>query len=263
MIQIRNISVQTPTKKILVDGVSLVVKPGTLTAIVGKNGAGKSSLLKTVCGDLPKSAGTILFEEKNITDIEIQELAKRRAIMAQKMNIEFSFSAQEIVAIGRTPFSGLFSSKKDEEIILTCLEKADALHLKNQAFTTLSGGEQQRIHFARALAQIWGMVEAKEPSYLLLDEPLASLDVSHQHEMMQILRQLCIQRVGILIVIHDLNLAAQYADQIHILKDGKTVVHGTPNEVFTEDIVAKAFDYPVSVIPHPKIRCPLIIATGR
>lgn len=262
MMQVKNISVKTPLKKTIVDSVSLDVKPGTLTAIVGKNGAGKSSVLKAMCGDLPKSSGTILFEGKNVDEIELRELAKRRAVMAQKTHIEFSFTAQEIVGIGRAPFSGVFTSHKDEKIILKCMEKADALHLRNQSFTTLSGGEQQRVHFARALAQIWDSIEISTPSYLLLDEPLASLDVAHQHEMMYVLKQICKQNVGVLIVIHDLNLAAQYANQVHILKDGKTVIQGTPFEVFTEDIVTKAFDYPVSIIPHPKIQCPLIVASN-
>ncbi|GAB5407655.1 MAG: heme ABC transporter ATP-binding protein [Balneolaceae bacterium] len=262
MIKVRDISAQTTSKKVLLDGISLTVKPGTITAIVGKNGAGKSTLLKVISGDIPKHTGEIYLDEVLISTIDIGELAKRRAIMAQKTSIEFSFSAKEIVSIGRTPFTGLFTSKKDDEIILTCMKKADVLHLKDQNFTTLSGGEQQRVHFARALAQVWGSVEKKEPSYLLLDEPLASIDVSHQHKMMRVLRYLSVHQTGILIVVHDLNLAAQYADIIHILKDGKTVVAGSPNEVFTEEIIASAFDYPVSVIPHPKIRCPLIIASG-
>lgn len=262
MIELKKISVSTPSKKVIVDNVSLDITPGKLTAIVGKNGAGKSSVLKALCGDVQKSSGTILFEGKTMDEINLGELARRRAVMTQKTNIEFSFSAREIVGIGRTPFSGVFTSLKDEKIILKCMEKADALHLKDQSFTTLSGGEQQRVHFARALAQIWDAIEAKTPSYLLLDEPLASLDVAHQHEMMFILKQICKQNVGVLIVIHDLNLAAQYADVVHILKDGKTVAHGSPYEVFTEEIVTKAFDYPVSVIPHPKIQCPLIVASN-
>tara|TARA_R110000868_G_scaffold235273_8_gene489124 strand:+ start:31248 stop:32045 length:798 start_codon:yes stop_codon:yes gene_type:complete len=262
MIKVDDISVTLPSKKVLVDGVSLIVKPGTVTAIVGKNGAGKSSLLKAICGDIKKTNGEIYFEDQPISNIDINDLAKRRAVMSQKTTLDFSFTAQEIVALGRNPFWGTVSSTEDERIVLKCMEKADVIHLKNQTFTTLSGGEQQRIHFARALAQIWTSVEKKEPSYLLLDEPLASLDVTHQHEMMQVLRYLSAHQVGILIVVHELNLAAQYSDQVYILKDGKTVVFGSPFEVFTEKIIAQAFDYHVSIIPHPKIRCPLIIASG-
>ncbi len=262
MIKASNISVQIPSGKLLVDDFSLSIKPNQLTAIIGKNGAGKSTALKAICGDVELKTGTVSLDGKSSKEISIQEFAKRRAVVRQKSSIEFEFTVREIVSLGRSQYSGLFTSAKDHVIIKQCLQKVDAYHLLDRTYTTLSGGEQQRVQFARALAQIWEKMNENEPSYLLLDEPLASLDVAHQHEMMHVLKQLCEQNVGVLIILHDLNLAAQYADNVFILKDGKLIAEGTPFDVFTEEIIFDAFDHPVSVVPHPKIHCPLIIASG-
>lgn len=262
VISAERISVQIPSGKMLVDDVSVSIKPNVLTAIIGKNGAGKSTALKAICGDISLTSGSVRFNGKSKAEFSALEIAKKRAIVSQKSSLDFEFTVKEVVALGRNPFSGFFSSQKDDEIVEQCLEKVDALHLLDRNYTTLSGGEQQRIHFARALAQIWDLIEKGEPSYLLLDEPLSNLDVAHQHEMMHVLKQLCEKNVAVLIILHDLNLAAQYADHVHILKDGKTAAEGAPFDVFTEKIIFDAFDHPVSVVPHPKIHCPLIIASG-
>lgn len=258
MIQANNISVQVTGKKI-VDQVSLSIEPGILTTVIGKNGAGKSSFIKAICNDLTHS-GEVTLNNKPIKDYNLNELAKIRAVVSQKVSMEFNFSVREMVGIGRSPYFNVLLTKQDEQVIINSLEKADALHLIDQSYTTLSGGEQQRVQFARALAQIWDKIERNEPSYLLLDEPLASLDVAHQHEMMSLLRQLCKKKAGILIVIHDLNLAAQYADYVHLLKNGKTVQHGLAGDVLTTETLSFAFDYPLSVISHPDKRNSLIIA---
>ena len=262
MMRASNISVRIPSGRKLVDDFSIHIKPNQLTAIIGKNGAGKSTALKAICSEIETESGIISLDGKKVNEISIKELAKVRSVVRQKSNIEFEFSVREIVALGRSPYSGLFTSAKDQVIIKQCLQKVDAYHLIDRIYTTLSGGEQQRVQFARALAQIWERIQQNKPSYLLLDEPLASLDVAHQHEMMHVLKQLCVHNVGVLIILHDLNLAAQYTDFVHILKDGISVAEGTPFEVFTEEIIFDAFDHPVSVVPHPKIHCPLIIASG-
>ncbi len=262
MIEVENISVSLSSGRKILDEVSFNLELGKLTAIIGKNGAGKSSILKCICGDIAYEKGRVRFEGEEINEIDLKHLATKRAVVSQKSSLEFSFTAREVVNLGRSLSSSFITSAKDEAIILKCLEMVDGLSLIDQSYTTLSGGEKQRVHFARALAQIWDRIENDKPAYLILDEPLASLDVAHQHEMMHILQQLCKKNIAVMIVIHDLNLAAQYADYVHILKEGKTVIHGTPLEVFKEDIITHAFDYPVSVIPHPKIQCPLIISTS-
>lgn len=262
MIKAEHIDVVISGGKKLVEGFSVKIDPGVLTAVIGKNGAGKSTSLKAITGDISYQSGSISFEEKPIRETPIKELALKRAVVHQKSSLQFSFSVQDVVGLGRSPYGGTFLSPKDHEIVKHCLQKVDAIHLMDRNYTTLSGGEQQRVQFARAIAQIWDSIESNSPSYLLLDEPLASLDVAHQHEMMHVLKQLCASNVGVFIIIHDLNLAAQYADYIIILKDGKTVAEGTAKEVFNEEIIGDAFDFPVSIIPHPKIDCPLIVASG-
>lgn len=262
MIKAENITVQIPTSVKLVDSITLGIRPGVLTAIIGKNGAGKSTLLKALCGDIKLDQGKISIGDKYLASYDIKELAKIRAVVSQKSTLEFDFTVREVVALGRSPVSGFFNATNDRAIIDECLQKVDALHLSQQLFPTLSGGEQQRVHFARALAQIRDQIDQQKPSYLLLDEPLASLDVAHQHEMMHLLKQLTTNNVAVGIVLHDLNLAAQYADHVYLLKNGTTIAEGSPEQVFTEEIIFEAFDHPVSVIPHPKIRCPLIIASG-
>lgn len=261
MIKANNLVVQVSSDITLLDDFNIEIKPGLIYTIIGKNGAGKSTALKAISGDIQLVSGEIYFENEYLESIDVREIAKKRAILSQKTSLQFEFKTHEVVALGRTPHSGLFSSTHDQKIIRECLEMVDATHLIDRNYTTLSGGEQQRVQFARVLAQIWDHLDAS-PSYLLLDEPLASLDVAHQHELLQVLKNICGQNVGILVILHDLNLAAQYADYVHILKDGKTIVKGTPFEVFTEEIIFEAFEYPLTVVPHPKIHCPLIIASG-
>lgn len=260
MISANNISVTTQSGKKILDDFSVSVKPGILTSVIGKNGAGKSTCLKAICGESECSKGKIFFKDQNIADLKPGYLARHRAVVSQKTTLDFSFSVEEVVTLGRFPFSGYFSSSADLEIIEQCLQKVGLLSLKNRSYVTLSGGEQQRVHLARALAQIWDSIEAEEESFLFLDEPLASLDIAHQHEIMHLLKQLCATNVAVFIVIHDLNLAAQYSDNIVILKNGSKIIEGTPFEVLTKQVIFDAFDHPVNIIPHPKTECPLIIS---
>lgn len=260
MIEAKNITLEVAGKKKILNDVSISINPGVLTAVIGKNGAGKSSLLKAICGENNYTHGTVVVNGKSSAEYDVEELAKSRAVVSQKSSLDFAFKVREVVELGRAPHSGFFYSKEDAEIVTICLEKVGILTFADRSYTTLSGGEQQRVHVARALAQIWDSVENNQQCYLFLDEPLASLDVANQHEIMHLLKQLCSKNVAVFIVIHDLNLAAQYADHVYILKNGKTFTEGSPVEVFTEDTIYQAFDYPVQVVPHPKTNCPLIVA---
>jgi iron complex transport system ATP-binding protein len=255
-----HISVRADGGKYLLQDLSLQVKMGEVLSILGKNGAGKSTLLKTITGEMPSSTGEVTYDDMPLSKIDMRKLAKKRAVISQNIRLEFSFSVAEVVALGRSPHNAYFDTTRDVNIVDECLSKVDAYHLRNRDYTTLSGGEQQRVQFARALAQIWEKVESREGGYLFLDEPLSNLDVSHQHEMMHIVRQLAKCRVAVFFILHDLNLAAQYSDRVCILKNGRLFSEGKPVEVFTEEIITEAFDYPVNVIPHPKIECPLIVS---
>lgn len=153
--------------------------------------------------------------------------------------------------------------KGDYEIARAALDAVEAAHLEERIYPTLSGGERQRVHLARALAQIW------EPSpshingvrYLLLDEPTSNLDLAHQHRTLAVARRFAREQVGVLVILHDLNLAAQYADRIAVLRDGSLVALGTPSQVLTPEAIRETFATPVIVMKHPHLDCPLIIPT--
>lgn len=260
MISAKQITVETEKKKTIIENINIDISPAKITSVIGKNGAGKSTVLKAICGEVSYKKGSVFWDNTNINDLDIVELAKKRAVVSQKTSLNFSFKVSEVVQIGRTPYTGFFSTKKDEEIVARCIEKVGLSNLSDRSYTTLSGGEQQRVHLARALAQIWDSIEAEEESFLFLDEPLASLDIAHQHEIMHLLKQLTQKNVAVFIVIHDLNLAAQYSDNIVILKNGSKLIEGTPFEVLTKQVIFDAFDHPVNIIPHPKTECPLIIS---
>ncbi|MEO1023369.1 MAG: heme ABC transporter ATP-binding protein [Bacteroidota bacterium] len=263
MIRTEHITVTVPSGKTLLEDVSVFLRPGEITAVIGKNGAGKSTLLKAITGNIAIKTGDIWYGEQVFSpDIQTQ-LAKVRAVVSQNVQLNFAFTVQEVVNIGRSPHSGFFGSMEDERIVRACLEQVDATHLADRDYTTLSGGEQQRVHIARALAQIWESVHGDNMGYLLLDEPLASLDISHQHQILDLLQSIAKNGVTVLIIIHDLNLAAQYSDQIIALKQGVVLASGAPEEVVKPTTISTAFDYPVQILPHPQSGHPMVIPVTR
>jgi len=262
MIQAKNITVEIDSKK-LVDNVSMKIEPGKFSVILGKNGAGKSTFLKALSGDITPSAGEVLIEGNNLTSVSSSYLAKQRAVMMQELHLSFSFTVLEVVLMGRIPHTRGFETKKDYDIAINCLKKAEVQHLAERNFTTLSGGEKQRVQFARILAQLWNKIELSEPCCLLLDEPLRSLDISHQHTLMNLIKDLANTNVAVLMILHDLNLAAQYADEVNIMKNGQSYALGSPKEVYKPDILEMAFDCPVHIIQHPYQQCPLVIAASK
>ncbi|MEX2601624.1 MAG: heme ABC transporter ATP-binding protein [Balneolaceae bacterium] len=262
MISATNITVQIDGHTLVRD-VSMEIEPGTLSVILGKNGAGKSTFLKTLTGDIKPLSGEVRVEGRSLQQVEPLHLARKRAVMMQNLQLSFSFTALEVVLIGRSPYTRGFESARDRDIAMECMVRAGVEHLTDRQFPTLSGGEKQRVQLARMLAQLWDRIESGLPSCLLLDEPLNSLDLSYQHSIMHLVRQLSRQNVGVLMILHDLNLAAQYADVINIMKDGKSYALGTPNDVFQADIIEMAFDCPVHIMRHPHRHCPFVIAANR
>lgn len=257
MIEARNITVEIHSKKLL-DAVSMEMRTGEVLAVVGQNGAGKSTLRKVLCGDLPPTGGEVSMNEKPLADWSLPERAKIRAVLPQDSTLNFPFTVLEVVLMGRAPHVEGAENVRDYEIARAALAEVDALDLEQRIYPTLSGGERQRVHLARVLAQIW---EAKngEPRYLLLDEPTSNLDLTHQHQTLKIARRFAADGAAVLIILHDLNLAAQYADKILILKNGRISVFGTPETVFTPAALHETFGVSVSVIKHPHFDCPLIV----
>ncbi len=258
MLEARGIDVSIRGKKLL-NQLSLKITPGEFMVVVGPNGAGKSTLLKALTGEQSISFGEILMNGSTLKNIPTSEQAKVRAVLPQDSSLNFPFRVHEVVAMGRSPHQGS-GANIDEEIIASVLEEVDVTELFDRDYTTLSGGERQRVQIARVLAQIWNP-NPKKPHYLLLDEPTSALDLSHQHSVLGIARKIMErQNIGVLAVLHDLNLAAYYADHIAVLKDGRLLCQGTPQEVLTPERIEEAFGTPALVLPHPlRENCPLIV----
>ncbi len=257
MIEAREISVEIQSKKLL-DAVSLEIRAGEILAVVGQNGAGKSTLRKVLCGDLLPTQGAVSMNGKLLADWSLNERAKSRAVLPQDSSLSFPFTVLEVVLMGRAPHVEAAESETDYRIARDALREVDALDLQERIYPTLSGGERQRVHLARVLAQVWEASNDKN-RYLLLDEPTSNLDLTHQHATLKTARKFAGAGAAILIILHDLNLAAQYADKILILKHGTVRAFGTPETVFTAETIRETFDVAVSVIKHPFFDCPLII----
>jgi iron complex transport system ATP-binding protein len=236
--------------KWLLRNVSLAVEPGEIIALVGPNGAGKSSLLRALAGDTNPTSGRVLLENRPIDDYHPRELALKRAVLPQQTVLQFAFSVREVVEMGR----GVRRLDDDDEIITTSLRKTDSLDLADRIYPSLSGGEQARVTLSRVLSQ--------ETRILLLDEPTASLDLHHQQLVMEISRDLVAGGASVVVILHDLNLAAAYADRIGVMRSGELVAIGTPWATCTESLLTEVFSCPIAVIRNPTRDCPLVIPVG-
>jgi iron complex transport system ATP-binding protein len=234
------------------------VKPGEVVAVTGPNGAGKSTLLKVLTGELKPTSGTVFMQERALSLWPLRERARLRAVLPQDFMLSFPFMALEVVLMGRSPH-GHGESRRDYDIAYQALALTGVGNLAGRLYPTLSGGERQRVQLARVLAQIWEAPVDGRSRYLLLDEPTASLDLSHQHATLRIARDFARQGAGVLAVLHDLNLAAQYADRIVILQAGRMLADGPPLQVLQPELIDRAFAMPVMVIPHPLQNCPLVV----
>lgn len=246
-------------RAILLDGVDVDVRPGRVTAVVGANGAGKSTLLRLLSGEWRPTSGIVRLGGRPLDAVTPRELARRRAVMPQSSTLTFPFTAIEVVLLGRTPHVRGREGPMDRVAAWGALERAAAEHLADRRYPTLSGGERQRVDFARALAQVWEP-RTDAGRYLLLDEPTASLDLARQHELLTSVRTFACADVGVLVVLHDLNLAARYADDLLVLVDGSLAARGAPWSVLTPELIQEAFGLPVVVTPHPCHDCPLVVA---
>ncbi|TCT18099.1 heme ABC transporter ATP-binding protein [Thiobaca trueperi] len=242
----------------LIDGVSFSLHPGEVLVILGANGAGKSTLLRCLSGELTPDAGEIRLNGVPLGRWSAADCARRRATLPQQSPLSFPFTALEVAAMGRIPHGDPGAS--DTRIAVEALAAAEVAHLAERRYTTLSGGERQRVHLARILAQLWTPLPDDEPRYLLLDEPTASLDLAHQHATLDLARRWTDRRIGVLVVLHDLNLAAQYGDRIALMKAGRLLAVDRPQVVLEPANIEHVFGLPVRVIPHPELDCPLVIA---
>lgn len=257
MLRTENISFSVGKKQIL-RNVSVSFLPGEFNMILGPNGSGKSSFLKIFSGEINKYQGTVLYDDKKIKELRKEELAKKRAVMSQQADLGFPLLVEEVVMMGRYPHFTFNPNKKDITICNEVIERMNLFEFKERNYLTLSGGEKQRVQYARVLAQVWEK-PAEGYRYLFLDEPLNSLDISYQHEFLQAAVELIKDHTVLIAVMHDINLAAHYADNLFFLKEGELVVHGKPKDILTENIIEKVFNIKTTVIDNPVTGKPLII----
>ena len=250
----------------LLEGASLQVQPGEIVAVAGPNGAGKTTLVRALSGDVNPADGSVTMAGRPLREWPRGELARRRAVMSTDRAVAFAFSAQEVALMGRMPLHGGDPTDSDRAVIGSLLGAVDCTHLTERVFATLSTGEQQRVQLARAIAQVADAadpgedVSSRSERYLLLDEPTSSLDPAHQHTAMRLLRREADAGRGVLAVLHDLNLAAAYADRVALMHDARIVETGPPTQVLRPDLLEQVFDIPMLVIPHPHLAHPLVIA---
>ena len=249
MIRASGISVFAGTKRLL-DDVDISVRPGRVMALIGPNGAGKSTLISVLAGERKPDRGHVFLDDAPLARAAPLALARRRAVLLQHSALDFAFTAEEVIELGRLPFAGTPQQLFDAEAIGEAARLAGILPFLARSYQTLSGGEKQRAQFARAIAQIWRPKDHGEDEgrYLILDEPTSALDLRHQRLVLDVARRLADEGVGVLAAIHDLNLASAYADDVTLLKSGRLLASGDAESTLTASVLGACFDVEVEIL---------------
>lgn len=256
---INNLSIERGGREIL-NGVTFQLDQGQLLAVLGANGAGKSSLLRAIAGELSYKQGSIRFNDLNLLDLNSSQQARLRAVMLQESELTFPFAVHEVVEMGGYPFEEA-TAGQTQAWVDEALELADIAHLQSRPYEQLSGGEQRRVQFARVLVQCLAMHTCSGKVYLMLDEPLANMDPKYQLQLMEVLRKLAHQRqFGILIIMHDVNLAT-LCDRILLLSDRSVIAYGDPASVLNRQNLRRVYDLDMEVLAHPLEPARLIVVT--
>lgn len=243
-LQIHDLSLSVNRRPLLSD-IHLEIESGKVTVLLGPNGAGKSTLLHCIAGEM-KHEGELRLLGRLREHWNKRELARRLAVLPQQSSLMFPFLAHEVVAMGRIPHDTL--NQENQRIVETCMQQANVWHLRDAAYPRLSGGEKQRVHFARVLAQLAG---EHGQQLLLLDEPTSALDLGQQHSLLKEARFLAAGGTAVLVIVHDLNLAARYGDRLVLMQDGRISCTGTPEQVLTPDRVEQHFGYRTQLLQSP------------
>jgi iron complex transport system ATP-binding protein len=235
MLQCRSVSVQVGGKALLVDA-TLRLRPGCFTAVLGPNGAGKSTLLSVLSGQRVPSVGEVSLDGHPLHSLRASQLALRRAVMPQESAVAFDFTAREVVALGRFPHR--LAPRADEDALIDeAMALTDVLPLGTRVLNTLSGGEKARVHLARVLLQLWHPRADGAARWLLLDEPTAALDLAHQHAAMRLLRARAAEGFGVVAVLHDLNLALRYADEVVVVRARHAATQGATQALLQSPLI--------------------------
>ena len=238
VLRAEGVSIDLGGRRVL-DAVDLVASGGEVVVLVGPNGAGKSTLLAALAGDQELAAGRVSLDGLDVRGRSPRDLARRRAVMLQESRLAFAFRVGEVVRMARDPWRGTPAEDDDDTAVLAALEDADVLDLAARTVPTLSGGERSRTSFARTLAQGTGV--------LLLDEPTAALDIRHQEAVLARVRTAVADGAAAVVVLHDLTLAAAYADRVVVLDDGRVRADGAPRDVLTAALLTDVYRHPVDV----------------
>lgn len=257
MIETRDASVAIGRKPI-VSGVEFQAKPGEITAIVGPNGSGKTTLMRAISGDLPYG-GSITINGAEVAALKPWQAATMRAVLPQATALSFPFTVREIVRLGLLGGRSGALPGEDARLPDRALARVDLEGFAGRFYQELSGGEQQRVQLARVLCQVWAPVLEGKPRFLLLDEPVSSLDIRHQLIIMNIARDFARRGGGVVAVLHDLNLTAMYADRIHVIHRGKLAAAGTAAEVLTDEVIERVFECKLKVGAPPADGTPYVL----
>lgn len=229
-------------RRAVLHGVSVPVRAGEVLALVGPNGAGKSTLLGALAADLPAVGGVVRIHGRPATEWSAPELALRRAVLPQSATLSFPFTVEDVVRMGRAPHAT--TPAEDDLAVAEAMAQTEVTDFALRPFSALSGGERARVALARVLAQ--------RAPLLLLDEPTAALDLRHQELVLRLCRARAHAGDAVVVVLHDLALAAAYAHRVAILRAGRVAADGPPGDVFTERLLSDVYDQPVEVFPHPR-----------
>lgn len=227
----------------ILDAVSLAAEPGSLHALLGPNGAGKSTLLGLLSGDVTPASGSVTLGGRELGDWRPRDLARERAVLTQQNTVTFPFTAHQIIEMGRAPWQRTPAEDEDDAAIAEAVAQTDVAHLLQRPIQALSGGERARVALARVLAQ--------RAPIILLDEPTAALDLRHQEDVLRIARDRARAGDAVIVVLHDLNLAAAYADRLTLLAHGSIAATGHANEVLTAERVERVYGQRVEIIDRP------------
>ncbi len=249
MLKLNNISFSVGRKTILHD-ISVSFEPGKVHMILGPNGSGKSSLLKIFSGETKTFSGEVLYDNIKIESIPTLDLAKKRAVLSQQPHLQFPLRVDEVVMMGRYPHFNLQPTSQDRLICHEVMKLLGIDDMSERDYLTLSGGEKQRVQYARVLAQIWN-TPSEGFRYLFLDEPLNSLDIKYQQEFLQLARSFMDEKTVVVIIIHDINLAIRFGDALHFMKNGRLISSGKTGDILSSELIDHVFDIRSQIINAP------------
>ncbi len=238
----------------ILNKISFSAKKGKLITIVGPNGAGKSTLLSLLSNEL-QGEGNVIFKDKDISKWSVEELSKQKSKFSQHYTTDIPLHAGDVVLMGRYPYFESNPSDIDQKAVEKAMTQTDVLHLKNRDYNTLSGGEKQRVHLARVLAQLDNKLKNK---LIFLDEPLNNLDVYHQYKILETIKEFTKNGNTAILVLHDLNLTARFSDEVYLMKCGKVIANDCPECIFTKEIISEVYDFPCTIFKNPVDEKPMI-----